>query len=207
MPPSARCSAPVTAGERYVQHEQKVKMKLMRSPRALLVLSILAAGGMLAACGSSSNSKSSTTQASSNRQPNRAALVACMRQHGINLPSGGGPGGAAPSSVPPAGGSGAPPQGAAPPGGGAPNSKLQTALKACGATFPSGRRSAAASKQAIQKYTACVRDHGYKLPKPNLSGRGPVFPSSDRSNAKFQTASRACQNLLAPSGGSGQRGA
>ena len=194
-----------------MQHEQKVKMKLMRSPRALLVLGILAAGGVLAACGSSSSSKSSTAQASSNRQPNRAALVACMRRHGINLPSGGGPGGGAPGSAPPAGGSGTPPQGAAPagglPGGGSPNSKLQAALKACGATFPAGRRPAAASKQAIQKYTACVRDHGYKLPKPNLSGRGPVFPSSVRSNAKFQTASRACQNLLAPGGGSGQRGA
>jgi hypothetical protein len=186
-------------------------MKLMRSPRALLVLGILGAGGVLAACGSSSSSKSSTAQAPSNRQPNRAALVACMRQHGINLPSGGGPGGGAPGSAPPAGGSGTPPQGAAPagglPSGGSPNPKLQAALKACGATIPAGRRPAAASKQAIQKYTACVRDHGYKLPKPNLSGSGPVFPSSVRSNAKFQTASRACQNVLAPGGGSGQRGA
>jgi hypothetical protein len=87
------------------------------------------------------------------------------------------------------------------PGGGAPNSKLQAALKACGANFPAGGRRPALSNQAIQKYTACVRSHGYKLPKPNLSGRGPVFPSSVQSNAKFQTASKACQNLLAPAGG------
>ncbi len=49
----------------------------------------------------------------------------------------------------------------------------------------------------------CVRQHGYNLPSPNFSGKGPVFPANIRSNAKFQAASRACQSLLVPQRGSG----
>jgi hypothetical protein len=36
------------------------------------------------------------------------------------------------------------------------------------------------------------------MPAPNFSGKGAVFPANIRSNAKFQAASRACQNLLVP---------
>jgi hypothetical protein len=43
-----------------------------------------------------------------------------------------------------------------------------------------------------------VNSHGYKLPQPNFSGNGPVFPASIRSNRKFQAASQQCQTLLAP---------
>ena len=44
----------------------------------------------------------------------------------------------------------------------------------------------------------CVRQHGYNLPNPNFSGKGPVFPANIQNNAKFQAASRACQSLLVP---------
>ncbi len=50
----------------------------------------------------------------------------------------------------------------------------------------------------MNAYVACVRQHGYNLPKPNFSGKGPVFPANIRSNPKFQTASKACQSLLIP---------
>jgi hypothetical protein len=44
------------------------------------------------------------------------------------------------------------------------------------------------------------------MPKPNFSGKGPVFPASIRTNPKFVAASKACASLLvrprsAPSGG------
>jgi hypothetical protein len=48
-----------------------------------------------------------------------------------------------------------------------------------------------------------VRQHGYNLPSPNLSGKGAVFPSTIRSNPAFQAASRACQSLLFPNRGAG----
>jgi hypothetical protein len=74
------------------------------------------------------------------------------------------------------------------------NPKLAAAIQACGGFR--GQRRFQLSRAAINKYVACVRQHGYNLPNPNLSGRGPVFQPSIRTNPKFQTASRACQNLL-----------
>ena len=192
-------------------------MTPMHTPtrRALLALAALATSALIGACGSSSSSSTSSStaaaSASSASGTNRAALMACLRKHGITLPAGAGaPGGGAPGGgAPPSGGSGAPAGGSPPSGlpGGANGAKLQAAFKACGANFPARRSGAALPGQTIQKYVTCVRQHGYKLPNPNFSGNGPVFPASIRSNAKFQAASRACQNLLAPAGAPGQAGA
>jgi hypothetical protein len=85
-------------------------------------------------------------------------------------------------------------------------SKFRSALKACGANFPARGRRPGFSRQTIQKYVTCVRQHGYNLPNPNFSGNGPVFPSNIRSNAKFQSASKTCQSLLAPAPGAGGAG-
>jgi len=196
-------------------------MTRTRTQRAALLVSVIAAGCLIAACGSSSStgSTSKTTAASGASGTGRgtnATLAACLRKHGVSFPAGGGApgGGTPPSGVP---GSGGQPAGAgsttggAPsgfPGGGAGGSKLQAALKACGANLPSASRSRSAgfSRQTIQKYVSCVRQHGYTLPNANLSGSGPVFPSSIRSNAKFQAASRSCEALLAPSTGTGAPG-
>ena len=182
---------------------------------------LLAATLLLAACGSSSNQKSSTAaSASAGTNTNRTALAACLRKHGVTLPADRGPSAGAPpagaptggTGAPPAGASGAPPAGGPPaggsPGGGAGGPKFQAALKACGANFPAGGGRPGFSRQRIQQYVTCVRQHGYNLPNPNFSRKGPVFPSNIRSNAKFQTASKACQSLLAagppaPGGGGG----
>ena len=185
-------------------------------------LALIALAMLVAACGSSSSSSSSTSSASastaagSNSQ--RTALAACLKKHGVTLPTGRRPGaGAPPAGAPgagsgnppagvPGGGSGTPPAGGPPggfPGGAAGNSKFRAAFKACGANFPAGRRPGGFNRQAIQKYVSCVRRHGYNLPNANFSGNGPVFPANVRSNKKFQTASKACQSLLAPPQGGG----
>jgi hypothetical protein len=173
----------------------------LNTRRVLLALAALATTGLIAACGSSSSNSSSkttsstsTASAGSGSGTNREALTACLRKHGITLPAGAGaPGGGAPPS--------------AFPGAGAGGAKLQAAFKACGANFPARRSGAALQRQTVQKYVTCVRQHGYQLPNPNFSGNGPVFPANIRSNAKFQAASRACQNLLAPTGAPAQTGA
>jgi hypothetical protein len=43
-----------------------------------------------------------------------------------------------------------------------------------------------------------VRQHGFDLPAPNFSGKGPVFNTSqvDTHSAKFTAASAACMSLL-----------
>ncbi len=81
---------------------------------------------------------------------------------------------------------------------------MQAAFKACGANFGFGAGRGGGgfrgrlSHAAITKYVTCVRQHGYNLPNPNFSGKGPIFPQSIQTNAKFQAASKACQSLLIP---------
>jgi len=157
----------------------------------------------------------------------RAALTACLKQHGVTLParppgasggaggsSGGGAGGSSGGGAGGSSGGGAGSSGTGTTGTGttprrgffggrgfAANPKLRAAFQACGARFGvggGGRFRGRLSRTAITKYVACVRQHGYNLPNPNFSGKGPVFPANIRTNAKFQAASRACQSLLLP---------
>jgi hypothetical protein len=57
----------------------------------------------------------------------------------------------------------------------------------------------------VTKYAACVRRHGFDLPTPNFSGKGPVFNTSqvDTTSPKFVAASRPCQSLLTFAGSGG----
>jgi hypothetical protein len=152
----------------------------------------------------------------------RTALAACLKQHGVTLPARppGAPGGGAPGGAPPGGGTGTGTTGTATTGTGttgtsttprrgffrgggfANNPKLRAAFQACGAKFGFGAGGRGfrgrLSHTAITKYVTCVRQHGYNLPNPNFSGKGPVFPANIQNNAKFQAASRACQSLLVP---------
>jgi hypothetical protein len=170
--------------------------------RAVLVVGVLAASVALGACGSSSSSSTTASasspptsaSASSGRTARRAALVACLKQHGVTLPNrpaGGGP--------PPAG-RGTPGAGGGFFGGG--NSKFAAAFRACRLQlgFRGRPRGFRPSKATIQKFVVCVRRHGYNLPSPNFSGHGSVFPANIRTNPKFQTASRACVSTLRPQG-------
>jgi hypothetical protein len=185
-------------------------MKLLRTPAVLAA--VLAAAVVLAACGSSTSSSSasaaSTTGSVSAR---RAKLAACLKQHGVTLPArpagAGGPGGQSGAG---GGYGGAPPQGGSilpgtgrqgrgffGAGGARANPKFRAAFQACGGAFR-GRPGGALGQTAIKRFVACVNQHGYKLPQPNFSGSGPVFPAGIQSNKKFQAASRACRSLLAP---------
>jgi hypothetical protein len=195
-----------------------------KAPRgALYTIAMLAVGCMLAACGSASSSSTTASAAASGsgsttgsttassgaggfNSARRAQLVACLKQHGVTLPSRpAGAGGGAPGS---GGGTGTGTgtsttrrRGFFGGGAFANNPKMQAAFKACGANF--GARGGGAfagrlSHAAVTKYVACVRQHGYNLPNPNFSGKGSVFPSNIRTNPKFLAASKACQNILVP---------
>jgi hypothetical protein len=185
--------------------------------KLILTVVVLALGGLIAACGSSSSASKTTTSSttasaaaggagSARNASRRAALAACLKQHGVTLPARppGASGGLSPGSSGSTGtgtnGTGTAPRGGFFGGGGfANNPKLRAAFQACGARFGfGGGQRFRLSRTAITKYVTCVRQHGYDLPNPNLSGKGPVFPSNIRSNAKFQAASRPCQSLLTP---------
>ena len=178
--------------------------------RLPLVFAVLLSGCLIAACGSSSSSSSSTTAVAAAGGPpstaSRTALRTCLRQHGVKLPArpggfrNGGRAGAT-------GAGGGPPAGAFFGGGGSGarfrnNPKLAAAFKACGGrAFP--RRRFRLSHSAVNRFVACVRQHGYKMPKANFSGNGPIFPASIRTNSNFQAASRSCAKLLFPRPSSG----
>jgi hypothetical protein len=189
-------------------------MKLSRTPA--VVLAVLAAAVTLAACGSSTPSSSSSSGAVGARGAalaGRSKLVACLKQHGVTLPArpqgAGAPGGYGSGGGPPANGAGPLPQTRRRPGGPfggrfSSNPKLRAAFQACGADFR-GRFGGAPRRAAIEQFVTCVNKHGYKLPQPNFSGPGSIFPARIQRNAKFQAASRACQSLLAPRGPAGSQ--
>ena len=223
--------------------ERKRRLKLIGNAprRALFTVAVIALGCLITACGSASSASSSgsasttTTTASAAAggggtgpgSARRAALVACLKQHGVTLParppgSGGGSssGGGSGTGTTGTGGTGTTGTGTTGTGttrrrgflfgggGFAANPKMRAALQACGARFGFGGRRfrGTIARTAITKYVTCVRQHGYNLPNPNFSGKGPVFPANIRSNAKFQAASRACQTLLVPPRGSAAPG-
>ncbi len=197
-----------------------------------VALVTIVASGALAACGSASSSSttSSTTAAASSsgsssgsasgtassgaNSARRAQLVSCLKSHGVTLPARPAGAGAPPGA---GGGSGTgttgtgttPRRGFFFGGGGARNisPKMQAAFKACGANF--GFRGGAGgfrgriSHTAITSFVTCVKQHGYNLPSPNFSGKGPIFPQSVETNAKFQAAAKSCQHLLIPARPSG----
>lgn len=194
--------------------------------RLVPVVAAAAVAVAVAACGSSS--ATSTTKSASVPDPSttttaatgsRAALVACLKQHGVTLPSRAAGGGAPPGGT----NGGAPPGGGFFGGGGAGagsgrghffrnNPKFAAAFKACGGSSRfglgrGGRGRFTISHAKIDEYVACVRQHGYpQMPNPNFSGKGAVFPASIRTNSKFQSASRACQSILVPARPTGSGG-
>jgi hypothetical protein len=179
--------------------------------RGFAALAVVAIAVLCVACGSSSSSSSSSSgtssassaAASGGATASRAKLAACLKQHGVTLPAR--PAGARRS----AGGYGPPPgTGGGGFGGGGGrgrfnNPKFRAAFQACGAAagFRGPRGNFRPSSPAITKFASCVKQHGYTLPKANLSGKGPVYPVKIERNAKFQSASRACQSVLRPAGG------
>jgi hypothetical protein len=231
----------------------RMNMTYQRS-RAVAALAIVVIVAVcVAACGSSSatsssSSSSSAAAASTGGTANRAKLAACLKQHGVTLPSrprsGGGYG--PPPGSPNGNGNGTANgttnsngngnggngngngsgngngngygnsgfgngynNGGVPGPGGrrSNNPKLRAAFKACGATAGfRGRGNFRPSSAAITKFASCVKQHGYTLPKPNLTGKGPVYPVSIERNAKFQSASRSCQSMLRPAGGAAPGG-
>jgi len=179
-----------------------------------------------ASSGSGSGSSSSSASGTTGGGPNsarRAQLVSCLKSHGVTLPSR--PPGSGPPPGAAGGGSGTGTTGTGTTGtgttgtgttgrrgfffggGGARNisPKMQAAFKACGADFGRGGGAFGGriSHTAITSFVTCVNQHGYKLPTPNFSGKGPIFPRSIETNAKFQAAAKACQHLLVPARPSG----
>ena len=156
---------------------------------------------------------------------------ACLKEKGVELPEikggeGGPPsggempqGGEAPEGMaeggePPQGGEGGPPAGGF---GGEGSEKMSKAFEECGVEMPEFKggpggegapnTNTAAFRKQVKEYVACVRENGYELAEPNLSGEGPVFAKEESESAAFKKASAQCQSLLGgPASASGESG-
>jgi hypothetical protein len=183
--------------------------RIFRRPRlfrtALLAIAV-AAGLLLAACGGKSGTGSTSTNAAAASavapKARAAALRTCLQKYGITLP--------APTQRP----SRTTPDGQPPNGQprrlfelpkGVTRAKLQEAMKKCGGGFGrAGGFAAQRDPQALAKFAACMRTNGIDLPKPDTTGKGPVFDTSgiDTRSAKFRNAESKCRSKLGgPRGG------
>jgi len=191
-----------------------------RKPAAAAVLALLLACLGLAACGGSSKNSSTSTNAAAaasrsgetaTGQAGRAkgelakrfsALRECLQKNGITLPQRtpgqrrpGGPGGFL-------GGGGAGPQ--LPKG--VTRAQYEAVLKKCGGgtggkffrAGPGARFSSPAFKQALTKFSACMRENGVNVPVPNTSGNGPIFNTKgiNTSSPQFRVAETKCRSVL-----------
>jgi hypothetical protein len=195
-------------------------LRVRRLPALTLTAGLVAL--CVAACGSSSSTSSTSSAGAagssgsaasatasgptSGAAANRTKIAACLKAHGVTLPARPGGGGRRPAN-----GAGGGPGfffggGGAAGGRFANNPKLRAAVQACGGGrgFGGGRRTL--SHAAVTKFVACVKQHGYNLPSPNFSGKGPIFPASISKNSKFQAAARICQADLRPAGAPGPGG-
>lgn len=158
---------------------------------------------------SGSSGAKTTTTASTGFAAERVKLQACLKAHGVTLPprpAGGGPPVGGTSTTRPRGSGGG--GGFFGGGGGfaARNPKFAAAFKACGADFGGrgaghfgaggGRFTPHFSTAILTSFAACVKKHGFTLPKPNTSGKGPIFPANIESNKTFQAASKSCASIL-----------
>jgi hypothetical protein len=47
----------------------------------------------------------------------------------------------------------------------------------------------------LDTWTACITKNGYKLPPPNISGEGPVFPVGTERVNKYRAAATHCVSI------------
>jgi len=187
-----------------------------RTP-ALLLLVLALAAVLLAACGSSSSTTTGSNASASATAPGRSgstgatgstgaragrfkAVRECLAKQGITLPS------SPPGTRGPGGGGGflgGGPGGAPKLPAGVTRAQLEGALKKCGAGAGRfGRRRSLANNPAFEKslkaFSACMAEHGVKLPSPNTSGKGPVFDTSgiNTKSKAFRTADEACRSKI-----------
>lgn len=132
----------------------------------------------------------------------------CLKEQGVELPDPSQAGGPPEGGEPP---SGEPPQGG-PPEGFKGGEEMQKAFEECGIDAPQNPGGGGPPtdspefRESVEDYVACVRENGFELPDPNLSGEGPVFDESevDQNDPEFKAASEDCQSLIAtPGGGEG----
>jgi hypothetical protein len=185
-------------------------MRALASPALLTTSALLATGALLAGCGASdpSNSAASESAREQKAEAQLADFARCLREHGVNAETAGGPGGGHALKVSPGkAGSGPGP--------------MEAAQKACARYRPQEKRVNLSPQQKVeleeelQKFAKCMREHGIKVETSTSGGSvrigihgGPGAGGPNPESPGFQAAQNACQKLLPkpPGGGKGGPG-
>jgi hypothetical protein len=191
-----------------------------RAPRLLAATGFLASGALLlAGCSSGSTTPSAGSTASAGAGAGGSAefkkFAACLKSHGVTLPSGGfsgRPGGSRPSGTRPsgsftrpagAGASGPPSGGYGGYGGASANPSEAAAMQACASLRPTGQggfggggSGGAAGGTQLTAFISCMKDNGVTVTAQQIRS---INSSTD---AKTVAALKVCKPLL-PTGGQG----
>jgi hypothetical protein len=167
------------------------------APVLLATLGVTVAAVTLAACGGSSPSPTSAAASEQQAEVKFADFARCLREHGIEASTAGGPGGE---------GHGLRIKGARGTGGPA---KMEAAQKACKKYQPEPQKLNLSPQEkvehaeAVEKFAKCMREHGIELHASSSEGRVtiqiPGKPGDGGPNPEspaFQKAQNSCQRLL-----------
>ena len=170
----------------------------MRILQGGVLLASAAALLFSAACGSSGGKASAAPSGSVSASGGFAAYAACLRQHGVNIPT-------ARPTARPSGRAG---------GGFLGGGANQQAIQACRSLAPQGGGRGGfggRGMQELQAFRSCLSDHGVKLPTPTPGARPPgvqrtpgarrtpgagPFGGFNTSDPKVAKAVKTCRPLL-----------
>ena len=181
----------------------------MSSKRLISVLilpAMLATGALLTACGSSDPASAVAKEQAQERQAEKklAEFAACMREHGVNAETAGGPNGPHGIKISPG-------------SAGSSQAAMEAAQKACARYRPEPKhinlspQQKVETEEQLQKFARCMREHGIKVETSTEGGAvqiGIHHVGSGGPNPEspgFQQAQNACQKLL-PKGPGGKGG-
>jgi hypothetical protein len=157
---------------------------------------VVAALLLTAGCGSGSSHSSASaapvSSASSKAGNGFAAYTACLKQHGVTIPTG------RPSTRPSPGASGR--LGRFGFGGEANQPAFKAAQAACQSLMPRGRNGGQQDLQALQAFRTCLSSHGVTLPTPSPGTqngrRGGFLGGLNQKDTKVAAAVKICRPLL-----------
>ncbi len=171
-------------------------------PPTLTAVGMIAASLLLAACGGSSPSSTSSAAREQQAEVKFADFARCLREHGIEATTAGGPGGE---------GHGLRIKGTAGP------AKLEAAQKACKKYQPEPQKLNLSPQEkveraeAVEKFAKCMREHGIEVHASSSEGRVSIQihakpgAAPNPASPAFQKAQSSCQKLL-PIKGKGPAG-
>jgi hypothetical protein len=160
----------------------------------LTVLCVVSASLLLAACGGSSPSSTSSAASEQQAEVKFADFARCLREHGIEATTAGGPGGEG--------------HGLRIKGAGGP-AKMEAAQKACKKYQPEPQKLNLSPQEkveraeAVEKFAKCMREHGIEVHASSAEGRVSIQihgkPGGGGPNPEspaFQKSQQSCQKLL-----------